>query len=111
MATIYKKQACRPLTNYQKHMNQAAGEICVKKPGMLRKQSALIEAARTKIIDEGFQFVKGHSRSKRSTTEDESDCKPKRLKLTKDVREKRMKDIEEDKSDIKERISFKEKKN
>ena len=82
-------------------------ELCLQNPGLLRKRQALIDAARAKIIDEGFQFVKGKSRSKSVTPE--SEPKPKRQKLSQEVREKRLKDIEEDTTDLKERISFKEK--
>jgi polyhydroxyalkanoate synthesis regulator phasin len=105
MATLFKKTTSRPLTNYQKCMNKAAVEICLENPGMLRKRQALIDTARIKIIDEGFIFVKGHSRSNKSDEEP----RPKRPKISQDVREKRMKDVEEDLADLKERISFKEK--
>lgn len=42
MATIYKKTTARPLTNYQKRINQAAIHLCLKNPGMLRKRGELI---------------------------------------------------------------------
>lgn len=108
MATIYKKQSSRPLSNYQLRMNEAAIKLCLKNPGLLRKRQALVDAAREEIIEQGFQFVKGKSRSKKTLAATEEPM-PKRQKLTQDVREKRLKDIEEDMADVKERISFKEK--
>lgn len=70
--------------------------------------------SRSKIINEGFQFVKGCSRSKKDSASSASDTadsasKPKRKKLSQDVREQRLKDLEEDLLDLKERISYKEK--
>ena len=105
-ARIYRKEAKRPLSSYQKKMNDAAEQICLENPSMLRKRSDLVEAARSRIIEEGFQFKKGKSRSKKLTT---SEPRSKRIKLTQQVRQTRMKNVEEDIGDIKDRISFKEK--
>lgn len=108
MATIYKKTTCRPLSEYQKRINQAAGEICLKNPGSLQNRQKLLDSAREKIIEEGFQFAKGKSRSNKGLTED--GCKkPKRLKVNQDVREQRMKELEERIKDIDDKVLFKEK--
>ena len=104
-ARIYRKEAKRPLSSYQK-MNDAAEQICLENPSMLRKRSDLIEAARSRIIEEGFQFKKGKSRSKKLAP---SEPRSKRIKLTQHVRQTRMKNVEQDIGDIKDRISFKEK--
>ena len=103
---IYKKETTRPLSEYQKRVNKAAEEICLENPGLLRKRSVLLEAARNRIIEEGFQFKKGKSRSKKLTS---SEPQPKRVKISQDVRETRMKNIEEDIGDISDRMKFKEK--
>lgn len=55
MATIYKKQSSRPLSNYQLRMNEAAIKLCLKNPGLLRKRQALVDAAREEIIEQGFR--------------------------------------------------------
>lgn len=68
MATIYKKTSSRPLSLYQKRMNEASQKICLKNPGLLRSHQKMMECAREKIMDEGFQFVKGKSRSKKKLT-------------------------------------------
>ena len=108
MAIIYKKESFRPLSKYQLKMNNAAIHLCLQNPGLLRKKrKILMDAARDKIIADGFQFAKGKSRSK-SLTPEAAEPKPKRQKLTQDVREKRLKDVEEDMSDLKEQIQFKE---
>lgn len=108
MAVIYKKESSRPLSKYQLKMNDAAIQLRLQNPGLLRKKrKVLMDAARDKIIADGFQFAKGKSRSK-SLTPEAAEPKPKRQKLTQDVREKRLKDIEEDMTDLKERIQFKE---
>ena len=65
MATIYKKESKCPLSNFQQQMNEAAQQLCIKNPGLLHKRKLLMEEARMKIMDEGFQFVKGKSRSKK----------------------------------------------
>lgn len=106
-AIIYKKLSCRPLSKYQLAMNSAAQEICTARPGMLLgKRHDLIQAARSKIISDGFQFVKGKSRSKL----DGDDCPstPKRKKSNVDLRRKRVHDLQEDFKDLNDRIGFKE---
>ena len=65
LATIYKKETNRPLPPYQKKMNKAAHLLCLENPALLQKRNVVIEESHSKIISEGFQFVKGKSRSKR----------------------------------------------
>ncbi len=61
-AIIYKKL---PLSKYQMAMNTASQEMCTAKLAMLLgKRHDLIQAARSRIISDGFQFVKEKSRSK-----------------------------------------------
>ena len=107
MDIIYRKESSRSLSEYQKHMNTAAQQLCIKNPRLLRKRQLLIDEARTKILEEGFQFVKGKSRSKKGLIKSEIEPKPKRQKMNQDVRDTRMKALEEIK-DYDERISFKE---
>ena len=104
-ATIYKKESTRPLSGYQKRINEVAQDICLKNPSMLRSRSKLLEAAR-KVVDETYQFKKGKSRSKRHNP---PSGLPKRQKVSKTIRLERMKHIEDDIRNIKERIAYKEK--
>lgn len=74
-ATVYKKETVRPLSRYQHKINEAAQEICIKSPSMLRNCSALLDAARVRV-NESYNFKKGKSRSKRETPTEA--CLPKR---------------------------------
>lgn len=67
-----------------------------------------MEIAREKIIEDGFQFVKGKSRSKKDSIESDVP-KPKRQKLSKEIRESRLKEVKDTIKDYDERIQFKEK--
>jgi hypothetical protein len=108
MAIIFRKTTSRPLTEYQKRMNSAAQQMCLKNPALIRKRQLLTDEARKKILEEGFQFVKGKSRSKKGLSKNEGEPKPKRLKMNQDIRDTRMKELEETIKDYDERISFKE---
>ena len=90
-------------------MNQAAQELCLRNPGLLPKRKLLIDAARDKIIEQGFQFVKGKSHSKKCASISDDMPAPKRRKSSQDIRDQRMKEIEEECQDLSDRISFKEK--
>ena len=108
MATIFKKQSSRPLTNYQKSINAAAVELCLQTPGLLHNRQVLLDTAREKIINEGFQFVKGKSRSKKGQHSQQNE--PKRPKqLNQELRDTRLQCIEEMIKDYDERITFKDK--
>lgn len=37
MAKIYQKETSRPLTPYQKRMNEAAQELCLQNPALLQR--------------------------------------------------------------------------
>lgn len=106
LAIIYgRKEMSRPLTNYEKRMNEASVEICLNRPGFLRKsKSERLAAARAKIIDEGFQFVKGKSRSNK----DSHPAPPSKRKQTKDIREWRLNELDDQLKDLNERIGYKE---
>ena len=108
LAVIYKKDTSRPLSKHQLAMNEAAQALALDQPSLIRKRQMLLDLARDRVIASGFQFVKGKSRSKKSSGSEEEPA-PKRRKLSQDIREKRMKDLEQDISDLKERIGFKEK--
>lgn len=65
-ATIYRKTAHRPLSKYQMHINAASVQLCLNNPTLLLNWRVLdlLELARSKVIEEGFVFAKGKSRSK-----------------------------------------------
>ena len=68
--------------------------------------------ARKKLDESGYNYKKGESRSKQlisSSESDESTPAPKRVKTTEALRLNRISEIEEDLSDISQRMGFKEK--
>ena len=76
-AKIYRKENIRPLSDYQKKINDSAGSICIENPAMLKSRARLLSLARD-IVDSDYALKKGKSRSKRYLTMDSSQ-KPKRL--------------------------------
>lgn len=107
LAVIYKKETSRPLSKHQLAMNKAAQALCLEQPSLLRKRQTLMDLARDRVIADGFQFVKGKSRSKKSESEEEP--APKRQKLSQEIRDRKMKELEQDIADLNERLGFKEK--
>jgi hypothetical protein len=108
-AVIYRKEGKRPLSNYQKQINKAAGDIAVQDPSILaRMKSELLNAAKDEVYASGYNFKKGHSRAKRFSSGSAPNA-PKRQNLSKDIRENRIGDIKEEIIDLNSRISFKEK--
>lgn len=104
-ATIYKKETIRPLSDYQRRVNEIAQDMCVKNPSMLRNRKELLEMARTRV-EETYQFKKGKSRSKRHNPVVPP---PKRKKTNHSMRLARMKTLEDDIKNFEERILYKEK--
>lgn len=103
---VYKKVTSRPLSKYQLAINDAAQELCLKNPGLLHSRKELLAKVLEHIIANGFQFAKGKSRSKDFSTDEEPVSK--RRKLSKSIREQRLKDVE-DLKHYNEQIKFKEK--
>ena len=92
------------MSNYQKQVNKCAQDIAARDPSLLVKRGKLLEAAQS---DSGYCFKKGYSRSKRFL--DDTREAVKRPKIDKEMREKRIQNIEEELTDLRQRISFKEK--
>ena len=79
---------------------------------MLLSKQKLWEEARKKLNESGYDYKKGKSRSKQlisSSESDESTPAPKQVKTTEALQIKRISEIEEDLSDISQRMGFKEK--
>lgn len=106
-AIIYRKEKIRPLSNYQKQINKCAQDIAARDPSLLVNRGKLLEAAKSAVYESGYSFKKGYSRSKRFL--DDTMEAVKRPKINKDMREKRIQNIEEELTDLRQRISFKEK--
>ena len=108
MAKIFKKETTRPLTNYQKHVNEEAGMFALSDPSLLCRRGHLLAQARSKVAEKGYTFVKGKSRSKRLASPDNAP-RATRAKISADIRGKRILALEEDIANIDEQLLFKEK--
>ena len=94
----------------KKKINEAAGDIAIQDPSMLtQKKGKLLEAAKDEVYACGYNFKKGHSRSKRFSSDSSSSSTPKRKNLNKEFREDRIHNIKEEIHDLNSRICFKEK--
>ena len=84
-----RKNANRPLSNFQVCVNAAAVELALGEPRLLRKgnRGELLEKARKKVADDGYCFKKGKSRSKIYGSSDDSECTsaPKRPTIVQDA--------------------------
>ena len=65
LGKIYRKQSTLPLTNYQKAINDEAGEPVWEDPALLSRWGELQDLALLELQQKGYKFVKGKSRSKR----------------------------------------------
>ena len=99
-ARIFRKETNHPLTKYQRRINEEAGALVLKNPSLLCNRGELLELARAKVVDSGYTFVKGKSRAKRMAS-------PKVSRA--EVRQKRVRALEEDIANLDQQLSFKEK--
>ena len=84
--------------------------LAIQDPSMLtEKKGKLLEAAKDEVYACGYNFKKGHSRSKRFSSDSSSSSTPKRKNLNKEFREDRIHNIKEEIHDLNSRICFKEK--
>lgn len=104
-AIIFQKV---PLTQFQTKVNDAAFQIALSQPSLLKKgnRGKLLEKARKLVADEGYTFKKGVSRSK---VYGNPPTRSKRSKLNADSRMERIKEVEEDLADIMSQMAFKDK--
>jgi len=63
-ALIYKKETTRPLTEYQKRINEEAGKLALVHPELLTRQRGLLERARDMVVEAAMHLNKGKSRSR-----------------------------------------------
>ena len=104
--TFYRKSSIRPLSEFQKHVNEAAIDMCMKKPRLMRelKRGDLLEMARKKVAE------KGKSRSKVYGMEAMSSERAlKRPKLDEGMRQQRLSEIEENLESLSRQVCIKEK--
>ena len=93
-------------------MNDIAAQIALENPDILMSKQKFLEEARKRLNECGYEYKKGKARSKQlmlSSESDEPTPAPKRVKTTEALRIKRISEIQEDLSDISQRMGFKEK--
>lgn len=96
------------LTTYHEKVNEAAKDLCLQNPELLSDRAKLLELSREKVHQEGYQYRKGTSRSKRLHY-DSKQGTSKRPKISEDVRLRRISELEEDIKDATDQITIKEK--
>jgi hypothetical protein len=63
-AVIYGKNSARPLTNYELSINRASIEFALQDPSLLINKGRLFDLAKKKLLEQGYQYKRGKSRSK-----------------------------------------------
>lgn len=81
------------LTDYQKAVNQASLELCRSNIALLKKRGELLEKARKKVDDEGYNYKKKSSRSTVFGSWSSDESRSKRKYVQSDCREEEMKKI------------------
>ena len=92
------------LNEYQEAMNSAANELCLNNPNLLLNQQMLVEQARMKVNDDGYQYRKGKSHSKKFV--DSASLPPKRRKISQEFRLKRISELQERVKDLNDQIGL-----
>lgn len=108
-AKIYEKTSTQPLSNYRKQINEAAGNLALQDPSLLARRGDFLELARSKVHHDGYNFVKGKSRSKRFASPTQDLTKPTRAKISSYVRQARVSSLKEDIANIEQQLVFKDK--
>ena len=63
-ATIYGKNSRRPLTKYENAINEASISLALENPSLLVNKGDLFEQAKKRLLENGYQYKRGRSRSK-----------------------------------------------
>ncbi|KAI9021439.1 hypothetical protein CLU79DRAFT_703062 [Phycomyces nitens] len=66
-AIIFGKKAIRPISAYQDAINQAAIKLALNNPTLLLHKGYLFELSKKKLIEDGYSYKRGKSRSKYNT--------------------------------------------
>ena len=102
---IYGKSSNK-LTHYQQSVNKAAAELALEEPSLISSRQTLLDRARDLVRESGYEYKKGKSRSKKLITDTEI-TKPKRPKSSEALCNQRIKELEDDLTDFKDRLEFK----
>lgn len=112
-AMIYGKDPTKKLTPWHEKVNAASYELALNDPNiLLLPKQELIEAAQKNVRDQGYNFIKGKSRSRHIHNpglEELPSPVPKRPKVNEAIRNKKIAEFQEDVKDLRDRLSYKEK--
>jgi len=98
----------KPLTEYQRRVNDASTELCLHNLDLLSNRQLLSEAARERVDKDGYQYKKRKIAIKVAEPTDQSGS-PKRRKISKEYNINRIGELEEKIKDLTEQNGFKEK--
>ena len=103
-------QEGRTLTDYQQRINDASYSLCLANPALLLgKKGDIYDLARAKVHEDGYNYKKGRSRSKKHQTVVEGDEPAvKRVKINAEERQRQISELTEEISELSRRITFKE---
>lgn len=88
-------------------MNEAALKLCQETPSLLKQRGNLLDLARQAVHSSGFQYAKKRSRSKAlSENKDDEDNSTKRVKMSTELRQERIKELTEDVKDMNLQLSL-----
>ena len=102
-AKIYGHNPAKKITNYQEQVNKASVELALQDPNLLLCRQKLLQLARGKVNEGGYQFKKGRSRSKDYATASPA---PKRPKTTETLRTKHIQELQEDIKDLNDQLKI-----
>jgi len=95
------------LKDFQKKVNAAATELCLKDLSLLKRRREVLQMVRKKVAADGYVFNKGHSHSKVYGQSDVAST-PKRPKYDKEAQDEHIEAIDEELSDISRLSAYKE---
>ena len=96
---IFGKGSDKPLSHYQIEINNAALALCKEDASLLKQRNELFNQAKLKIDQDGFRCKKRQSRSKvfgQGGVDDQQIQVTKRVKLSSEVRECRIEEVQSD---------------
>ena len=111
-ARIYTKE---PITMYHQRLNDEAGKIVLSDPSLITRpggRGELLERARAAVHTSGYTYKKGKSRSKHNITEGsdvEEASARKHVKIDAEIRQQRIKVLNEDIEGLNKQITYKQK--
>lgn len=102
----------RPLNSYQHAVNDAALKLCLDDPSLVKQRGKLVSLEREQVHTEGYQYKKKKSRSKAfgsSASQSTESPVAKKPRLSQELRSTRIREVEEDLTELDTRLRYLEK--